>query len=60
MAAFLNNSAVMVWHLCTGEMTVGDIKGLLKDSFPKSGTAIDEDVEAVLKMLSEHGAIRMS
>lgn len=44
----LNDSSSLIWSLCTGEHSVGDIIGLLEDSYPDAKDVIAKDVNRVL------------
>lgn len=54
---YLNESAALIWRLCDGQRTTDDITELLKDAFPDTERAIDEDVRSALKELSSKNAI---
>jgi hypothetical protein len=56
---YMNSTASLVWQLCDGERSVGDIAGLLKDSFPEASDSVLQDVEITLKTFVEHGAIEL-
>ena len=44
----LNESSSLVWSLCTGEFSVGEIIGMLEDSYPDAADVIRKDVYRVL------------
>lgn len=54
---YLNETASIVWSLCDGERTVGEIVDLIKLSYPESGRQIEVDIESTLAGLREKGAI---
>ena len=54
---YLNQTASLVWQLCDGERSAGDIMRLLQDSFPESSDQIAADVRAALAEFERHGAI---
>lgn len=54
---YLNQTASLVWQLCDGERSAGDITRLLQDSFPESSDQIAADVRAALAEFERHGAI---
>jgi hypothetical protein len=56
---YLNDTASLVWNLCNGERSVGEIMDVLKDSFPEAADSIPEDVEMTLSEFVEHGAIEL-
>jgi len=54
---YMNETASLVWQLCDGQRSIGDISELLKESFPEAADRVAEDVESTLKTFAEHGAI---
>lgn len=56
-AIYINETAALLWELCDGRSSVGEIKGLLRESYPDAAPAIDGEVDRVLTMLAEHDAI---
>jgi hypothetical protein len=54
---FLNETACLIWQLCDGERSVGEIVELLRESVPELGTAIPSDVETALSSFAEHSVI---
>jgi hypothetical protein len=56
---YLNDTASLVWNLCNGERSVGEIMDVLKDSFPEAADSIPEDVEMTLREFVEHGAVEL-
>lgn len=56
---YLNETASLVWQLCDGERSVGEIAALLKESFPDAAERVDEDVESTLRTFADHGAIKL-
>jgi hypothetical protein len=58
-AVYLNPTAAIIWRLCDGERTVGEITELIKDSYPEAGGGIEADVEAALETFIDNGAITL-
>ena len=56
---YLNPTASLIWQLCDGERTVGDIVAVLGDAYPEVGDALLGDVEAALAELSEQAVIEL-
>ena len=56
---YLNETASLIWHLCDGQRSVGEIVASLQESFPEAGDGIASDVESALNSFVEHGAIRL-
>ena len=44
----LNESAILIWGLCNGELSVGEILELLVDSYPGAASDIEKDLHRVL------------
>jgi hypothetical protein len=55
----LNETASIIWKLCDGERTVGEISTLLAASFPDEEHRILEDVQAALQRFADEGAITL-
>jgi len=56
---YLNNTAAVVWHLCTGENSVADIITLLQTQFPEAANVIPGDVHETLQHLQDTGALSL-
>ncbi len=54
---YCNPTASLIWGLCDGQRSVGDIIGLLSAAYEQAGTAVAADVEATLEQFYQHGAI---
>jgi len=48
---------VIVWQLCNGENSVGEIISMLKEAYPDQAEQIEGDVVAVVQELAEKEAI---
>ena len=53
-----NESGTLIWQLCNGQRTVGDIVALLQAAYPESAAAIEHDVLEVLQTWFQNGAIQ--
>jgi hypothetical protein len=53
----INNTAALIWQLCDGERSVGEITALLGDAFPEAAADIGADVPQILGQLSRLGAL---
>ncbi len=53
----LNDSSVLIWQVCTGEWSVGEIIDVLKESYPDAADSMEEDVHRTLDLLVEEGVI---
>lgn len=59
-AIYLNETAALVFRLCDGKRTAGEIMTLLKEAYPETADAIETDVPTVLDNLIDAGAIVLS
>lgn len=55
----LNATGALVWQLCDGARTTGEIVGLLQEGYPDAA-GIPDDVEELLGKLREAGAVEFS
>jgi hypothetical protein len=53
----LNPTGALLWHLCDGARTVGEIVELLQQGYPEAAAAIPAEVAETLAKLSEAGAL---
>lgn len=56
---WLNQTASLVWLLCNGQRTVGEIIALLQEEFPVEADDVSAEVADALRTLSGHGAIEV-
>jgi hypothetical protein len=56
----LNETAALVWELCNGTRTVGQIEDLLREAYPEAHERIVTDVGQALRRLDESGALRFA
>jgi hypothetical protein len=54
---YLNQTASLIWRLCDGQRTVGEITTLLGEAYPESAGTIADDVQKTLQQFLEFGAI---
>jgi predicted DNA-binding protein (MmcQ/YjbR family) len=54
---YMNETASLVWQLCDGARSVGEIIDLLRESYPEAEDSLPEDVRRTLEVFLEHGAI---
>ena len=57
---YMNETASLVWQLCDGKRSVGEIVALLSDSFPEAGDGLLDDVETTLDKFVQHGAVEIN
>ncbi|MEZ4288869.1 MAG: PqqD family protein [Polyangiales bacterium] len=53
-----NQTAALIWQLCSGELTVDEIVSMLEEAFPNA-TTVPNDVNQTLDALRELGAIEV-
>ena len=56
---YLNPSAALIWHLCTGEHTTGEIIETLQEQFPEQADSIEDDVTSTLEKFLESQAVEL-
>jgi hypothetical protein len=56
----LNETSVLIWELCNGELSVGDMLELLSESFPEAKDNLEKDVFRVLDEFQEEEVITVS
>ena len=56
-AVYCNEAASLIWRLCDGQRTTAEIAQLVRDAFPESAEAIDEQVDRTIQRFLEHGAV---
>ncbi len=56
-AAYLNNSAAVIWALCDGKNTLADIEDTLIKAYPEGKNSIYEDIDLTLEKLQQNNAI---
>ena len=54
-AIYLNESGALIWELCDGSRTVGEIIDLLCLYYPESRLNIEKDVIALISQLVDQG-----
>lgn len=52
-----NQTSALIWQLCNGARTVGEIVDLLSAAYPEAANDIRADVPAVIQTLIEQGAL---
>ena len=55
----LNDSSALIWQVCTGEWSVGEIIDVLKESYPDAAESMDTDVMQALNLLYGEGVIQV-
>ncbi|GAB4455671.1 MAG: hypothetical protein Kow0070_04370 [Anaerolineales bacterium] len=52
-----SQTSALIWQLCDGARTVGEIVKLLSAAYPDAADEIQADVPAAIQMLTQHGAL---
>ena len=55
----LNDSSALIWQVCTGEWSVGEIIDVLKESYPDAADSMEQDVMQALNLLYSEGVIQV-
>jgi len=53
----LNPAAVLVWNLCDGVRTAGEIADLIAAAYPEAADRVHADVDEIVALLAGHGAL---
>lgn len=56
-AVYLNETAIIVYGMCSSGQSLGDIISLLEEAYPDQKDTIREDVFAAMDVLLENGAL---
>ena len=56
---YCNQTASLIWQLCSGEHTVEAMTTLLADAFPDAADTMGDDVQKTLQEFIAHGAIEL-
>ena len=55
----LNETSALIWQVCTGEWSVGEIIDVLKESYPDAADGMDGDVRQALSLLVEQEVLEL-
>ena len=55
----LNDTSALIWQVCTGEWSVGEIIDVLMESYPDAADGMQDDVFRTLNQLQEEGVIQL-
>lgn len=58
-SVLLNESASMIWHLCDGSRSLGDLIAALRSEYGASDE-MDEEIEATVLRLASEGVLRLA
>jgi len=57
---YMNSTASIIWRLCDGKLTVGEITDLLKEAFPEATNSIEQDVIDSIELFVSNNAIELA
>ena len=57
---YMNSTASIIWRLCDGKLSVGEIVSLLQEAFPEAGDSIAEDVKDSIELFINNNAIELT
>ena len=55
----LNETSALIWQVCTGEWSVGEIIDVLKESYPDAMDGMDADVHQALSQLVAQNVLEL-
>ena len=55
----LNTTSVLIWQVCTGEWTVGEIVEVLQENYPDAAENMEQDVIQTLGSLHQESVIEL-
>lgn len=58
-SVYLNTTASLIWRLCDGNRSVGDIVNQLKEAFPEAQERIEDDVTRSIQLFIDNEAMRL-
>lgn len=58
-SVYLNSTASLIWRLCDGNQSVGQIIDQLKQAFPDASNNIEQDVTRSIELFVENEAMQL-
>ena len=56
---YMNSTASVIWRLCDGKLTTGEIIALLQEAFPEANSSIEQDVIDSLQLFIDNQAVEL-
>ena len=56
---YCNQTASLIWHLCDGQRTVGQMIDILSEAYPKAAGTMASDVEETIQQFLDAGCIEL-
>jgi hypothetical protein len=57
---YMNSTASIIWRLCDGKLTIGEIVSLLQEAFPDAAESMEADVIHSIELFVSNNAIKLS
>ena len=57
---YFNETASLIWHLCDGQQSIGEITTLLSEAYPEAAESMAADVEETIEQFLTAGCIVMA
>jgi len=57
---YLNQTAALIWQLCDGSRSIGEMILLLQENYPEAQGDIPNDVRATLHDLKQKGCLNLA
>ncbi len=57
---YANPTAALIWHLCDGDRSLGEVAGALHEAFPETGHDIDLGLVDVVRSLLQDGLLTLT
>ena len=56
---YCNQTASLIWHLCDGQRTVGEMIDILGEAYPEAAEPMASDVEETMQQFLAAGCIEL-
>jgi len=56
---YCNQTASLIWHLCDGQRTVGQMIDILSEAYPEAAGTMASDVEETIQQFLDAGCIEL-
>ncbi len=56
---YCNQTASLIWHLCDGQRTVGQMIDILSEAYPEAAGTMASDVEKTIQQFLDAGCIEL-
>jgi hypothetical protein len=59
-SVYLNSTASLIWRLCDGKQSVGEIISQLKEAFPEAQDSMEDDVTHSIQLFVDNDAVSLT